>query len=159
MFNIFKKKEEYLAAPFAGEVTELQYVPDDAFAQKMLGDGFAITPEENVIKAPCAGEIVQIFSTGHAVGIKTKKGLEVLVHIGIDTVKLDGEGFEKLVKNGDKVEVGTPLVEVDLDFIEENAPSITTPVIITNMEKVKSMEILKKERVKAGTKVLKVELA
>ncbi|MFW5885691.1 MAG: PTS sugar transporter subunit IIA [Halanaerobium sp.] len=159
MFNIFKKKEEYLAAPFAGEVSELQYVPDDAFAQKMLGDGFAITPEENTVKAPCAGEIVQIFSTGHAVGIKTKKGLEVLIHIGIDTVKLDGEGFKKLVKNGDKVEIGTPLIEVDLDFIKENAPSISTPVIITNMEKVKNMEILKKERVKAGTKVLKVELA
>lgn len=159
MFNIFKKKEEYLAAPFTGEVSELQYVPDDAFAQKMLGDGFAITPEENVVKSPCAGEIVQIFSTGHAVGIKTKKGLEVLVHIGIDTVKLDGEGFEKLVKNGDKVEVGTPLIEVDLDFIKENAPSISTPVIITNMEKVKSMEIIKKDRVKAGSKVLKVELA
>ncbi|PUU93558.1 MAG: PTS system glucose subfamily transporter subunit IIA, partial [Halanaerobium sp.] len=159
MFNIFKKKEEYLAAPFAGEVSELQYVPDDAFAQKMLGDGFAITPEENVVKSPCAGEIVQIFSTGHAVGIKTKKGLEVLVHIGIDTVKLDGEGFTKLVENGDKVEVGTPLIEVDLDFIKENAPSISTPVIITNMEKVKNIEILKKERVKAGTKVLKIELA
>lgn len=159
MFNIFKKKEEYLAAPFAGEISELQDVPDEAFAQKMLGDGFAIIPEENVVKSPCAGEIVQIFSTGHAVGIKTKKGLEVLVHIGIDTVKLDGEGFTKLVKNGDQVEVGTPLIEVDLDFIKENAPSISTPVIITNMEKVKSMELLKKERVEAGTKVLKIELA
>lgn len=159
MFNIFKKKEEYLAAPFAGEVTELKEVPDDAFAQKMLGDGFAITPEENVIKSPCAGEIVQIFSTGHAVGIQTQKGLEVLVHIGIDTVKLDGEGFEKLVKNGDQVEVGTPLVEVDLDFIKDNAPSIATPVIITNMEKVKNLEIVNQGKVKAGTKVLKVELS
>ncbi len=159
MFNLFKKKEEYLTAPFAGEVSELQSVPDDAFAQKMLGDGFAITPAENVVKAPCAGEIVQIFSTGHAVGIKTKKGLEVLVHIGIDTVKLDGEGFKKLVKNGDEVEVGTPLIEIDLDFIKENAPSISTPVIVTNMEKVKSMEIVKKDKVKAGAKVLKVELA
>ncbi|OEG63341.1 PTS sugar transporter subunit IIA [Halanaerobium congolense] len=159
MFNIFKKKEEYLTAPFAGEVTNLKQVPDEAFAQKMLGDGFAITPEENVIKSPCAGEIVQIFSTGHAVGIQTKKGLEVLVHIGIDTVKLDGEGFEKLVKNGDQVKVGTPLIEVDLEYIKNNAPSISTPVIITNMEKVKSMELVKTGKVKAGTKVLKVELA
>ncbi|KXS49603.1 PTS system IIA component, Glc family [Halanaerobium congolense] len=159
MFNIFKKKEEYLTAPFAGEVTNLKQVPDEAFAQKMLGDGFAITPEENVIKSPCAGEIVQIFSTGHAVGIQTKKGLEVLVHIGIDTVKLDGEGFEKLVKNGDQVKVGTPLIEVDLEYIKNNAPSISTPVIITNMEKVKSIELVKTGKVKAGTKVLKVELA
>lgn len=158
MFNIFKKKEEYLTAPFAGEITDLKQVPDEAFAQKMLGDGFAIIPEENIIKAPCAGEIVQIFSTGHAVGIQTKKGLEVLVHIGIDTVKLDGEGFEKLVKNGDQVEAGTPLIEVDLDYIKNNAPSISTPVIITNMEKVKSLELVKKGKVKAGTKVLKVEL-
>ena len=123
----------------------------------MLGDGFAINPEENVVKSPCAGEIVQIFSTGHAVGIKTKKGLEILVHIGIDTVELDGEGFNKLVENGDKVKVGTPLIEVDLDFIKENAPSISTPVIVTNMEKVKSMEIIKKGNVKAETKVLKIE--
>lgn len=158
MFNLFKKKEEKIAAPFAGEISELSSVPDDAFAQKMLGDGFAITPEENVIKAPCAGEIVQIFSTGHAVGIETESGLEILVHIGIDTVKLDGEGFTKLVKNGDKVEIGTPLIEVDLDFIKENAPSITTPVIITNMEKVKEMEIIKEGRVEAGAEVLKVKL-
>ena len=158
MFNIFKKKEEYLAAPFAGKVNDIQSVPDDAFAQKMLGDGFAITPAENVVKAPCDGEIIQIFSTGHAVGIKTKMGLEVLVHIGIDTVELDGEGFEKLVKNGDKVEIGTPLIKIDLDFIKENAPSISTPVIVTNMEKVKNMEIINKGRVKAETKVLKVEL-
>lgn len=159
MFNLFKKKEEYLSAPFAGEVTELKEVPDEAFAQKMLGDGFAISPEENIVKAPCAGEIVQIFSTGHAVGIKSKKGLEVLVHIGIDTVKLEGEGFTKLVKNGDKVEVGTPLIEIDLEFIKENAPSISTPVIITNSEKVKNLEIEKTGKVKAGTKVLKVELS
>lgn len=158
MFELFKKKEEYLRAPFAGEVIELKQVPDEAFAQKMLGDGFAVTPAENVVKSPCAGEIVQIFSTGHAVGIKTKKGLEILVHIGIDTVKLDGEGFNKLVENGDKVEFGTPLIEVDLDFIKENAPSISTPVIVTNMEKVKSMEIIKKGTVKAETKVLKIEL-
>lgn len=158
MFNIFKKKEKHLAAPFAGEVVELSEVPDEAFAQKMLGDGFAIIPEENVAKAPCAGEIVQIFSTGHAVGIQTQKGLEVLIHIGIDTVKLDGEGFTKLVKNGDEVKVGTPLIEVNLDFIKENAPSITTPVIITNMEKVKKMEIIKKGKVEAGAEILKIEL-
>lgn len=159
MFNIFKKKEEYIAAPIKGQVNELQEVPDEAFAQKMLGDGFAITPEENIIKAPCAGEIVQIFSTGHAVGIKSKNGLEVLVHIGIDTVKLDGEGFTKLVENGDKVEVGTPLIEIDLDFIKENAPSISTPVIITNMEKVDSLKLVKKSVVEAGENVLKVQLA
>lgn len=159
MFNLFKKNEEYLSAPFAGEVTELKDVPDEAFAQKMLGDGFAITPEENIVKAPCAGEIVQIFSTGHAVGIKSKKGLEVLVHIGIDTVKLDGEGFTKLVKNGDQVERGTPLIEMDLEYIKEHAPSISTPVIITNIEKVKNLEIEKTGKVKAGAKVLKVELS
>lgn len=158
MFNIFKKNEEYLAAPFAGKVSELKNVPDQAFAQKMLGDGFAITPSENLVKAPCAGEIVQIFSTGHAVGIETEKGLEVLIHIGIDTVKLDGEGFKKLVKNGDKVKQGTPLIEIDLDFIKKNSPSISTPVIITNMEKVKNIKILKKGNIKAGAKVVKVEL-
>lgn len=159
MFSLFKKNEEYLAAPFAGEVIELKNVPDEAFAQKMLGDGFAITPVENTVKAPCAGEIVQMFSTGHAVGIKSKKGLEVLVHIGIDTVELDGEGFTKLVENGDQVELGTPLIEIDLDYLKENAPSIVTPVIITNIEKVKNFEIEKDGNVESGAKVMKVELS
>lgn len=158
MFDLFKKKKENIAAPLAGEITKLDSVPDDAFAQKMLGDGFAIIPADNVIKAPCAGEIVQIFSTGHAVGIETEKGLEVLVHIGIDTVKLEGEGFTKLVENGDQVELGTPLIEIDLDFLKENAPSISTPVIITNMEKVKELEIIKEGKVKAGDEILKVTL-
>lgn len=158
MFDLFKKKEEYIAAPLAGEITKLDSVPDDAFAQKMLGDGFAVIPADNVIKAPCAGEIVQIFSTGHAVGIETKKGLEVLVHIGIDTVKLEGEGFTKLVENGDQVELGTPLIEIDLAYLEENAPSTSTPVIITNMEKVKELEIVKEGKVEAGDEILKVSL-
>lgn len=158
MFDIFKKKETYIMAPFAGVVTELKEVPDEAFAQKMLGDGFAITPEEKTIQSPCEGEVVQMFSTGHAVGIETKSGLEILVHIGIDTVKLDGEGFTILVENGDKVEVGTPLVEIDRDFVEKEAPSLSSPVIITNMEKVKKVELLKTGKVESGAKILKVYL-
>ena len=158
MFSIFKKNE-YINAPCRGEIIKLENVPDQAFAQKMVGDGFAITPAENIIKAPCSGKIIQIFSTGHAVGIQTEKGLEILMHIGIDTVELDGEGFKKLVENGDQVEVGTPLIEVDLDFIKENSPSIITPVIITNMEKTKDMEIVKTGLVNAGEQVLKINLA
>ncbi|ADQ13640.1 PTS sugar transporter subunit IIA [Halanaerobium hydrogeniformans] len=159
MFNIFKQKEIYINAPFKGEIIQLQDVADQAFAQKMLGDGFAIIPEENILQSPVSGEIIQIFPTGHALGIKTKNDLEVLVHIGIDTVELAGQGFKKLVKQGEKVEVGRALIEFDLDYIKENSPSIATPVIITNMEKVKNMELLKTASVRAGEKVLKIILA
>jgi len=159
MFNIFKRKEEYLSTPGSGEIISLKEVPDKAFSKKMLGDGFAVDINDKIIKSPCNGEVVQVFNTGHAVGIETESGLEVLVHIGIDTVKLDGEGFKKLVKNGDLVKKGTPLVEIDLDYIRENAPSLITPVVITNMEKVKKMEIVKEGVADMQEDVLKIELA
>ncbi|MCC3146011.1 PTS glucose transporter subunit IIA [Halanaerobium sp. Z-7514] len=159
MFNIFKQKEIYINAPFKGEVIELENVADQVFSQKMLGDGFAIIPEENILKSPVNGEIIQIFPTGHALGIKTKDGLELLIHLGIDTVELAGQGFNKLVEEGAKIKQGRALIEFDLDYIRENSPSTATPIVITNMEKIKKIEILKKGSVKAGQKILKVILA
>lgn len=156
MFN--KEKTEYIMTPFKGEITDLKSVPDKVFSKKILGDGFAVIPADNILKAPCAGKIIQIFETGHALGIETVKGLEILIHIGINTVKLKGKGFSKLVQNGDQVKIGDPLIKIDLDFIKENSPSLSSPVIITNLEKVKNIEILAEGKVKSGSKVLQVKL-
>ncbi|WP_337960821.1 PTS sugar transporter subunit IIA [Caloramator sp. mosi_1] len=105
MFSFFKKKNNAieLNAHMVGNVVELANVPDEVFASKMLGDGLAIEPTEGVLYSPCDAEVVQVFPTKHAVGLKTKEGLEILLHIGIDTVQMQGEGFEAFVKEGDKV--------------------------------------------------------
>ncbi|MCA0970913.1 N-acetylglucosamine-specific PTS transporter subunit IIBC [Halobacillus litoralis] len=120
--------------PATGEVIPLSEVPDQVFAQGMMGQGFAIDPTDGVIHSPVDGEVLNVFPTKHAVGLKTADGLEILIHIGLDTVKLDGQGFESLVSDGQAVEKGTPLIRVDLDFVKENAPSVVTPVIFTNLE-------------------------
>ncbi|OCL27210.1 PTS glucose transporter subunit IIA [Orenia metallireducens] len=140
MFNIFNKnnKVEFLA-PMTGEIVKIEDVPDKVFAEKMLGDGIAINPSEGTIVAPCSGEIIQIFPTNHAVGIKTETNLELLIHIGIDTVKLNGKGFESFIEKGDKVKAGDKLIKIDLDYVKENAKSLITPLVITNMSEVDKM--------------------
>jgi len=157
MLDIFKKKTEYLAAPFSGKVIKLQDLSDETFAKKILGDGIAVEPEDKVLKSPCAGKVVQVFTTGHALGIQTDLGLEILIHIGINTIRLNGKGFSKKIKNGDKLEVGTPLIEIDLDYIKKNADGIFTPIVITNMDKVKNIKFLKSGWVESGEKLLEVE--
>jgi len=144
MFGLFKKKEEKgsiekLIPVMAGEVVSIDQVPDAVFSQKMLGDGFAVKPTNGTVVSPVDGTIVQIFPTNHAFGILTESGLEILVHIGIDTVELKGEGFKRLVEVDTKVKAGEPIVEVDLTFVGERAKSLITPVVITNKEKVKQM--------------------
>ncbi|WP_027339116.1 PTS sugar transporter subunit IIA [Halonatronum saccharophilum] len=146
MFNIFKKngKEEIkkvvdLVSPLKGRVVKLSEVPDQVFSNKMVGDGLAIEPTEGLLVSPVEGVIRQIFPTKHAVGIETSEGLEILIHIGINTVDLNGEGFEKLAQEGDKVKAGDQLIKFDLDYIKENASSIITPILITNMDSVKEL--------------------
>jgi PTS system glucose-specific IIA component len=140
MFGVFSKKKEKIYPPCLGRVIALSDVPDAVFSQKMVGDGVAIMPESNVICSPCEGRIVQIFPTGHAIGIETVLGFELLIHIGIDTVELKGEGFKRIASVGDCVKVGDPLVEVDLAYVESCGKSICTPIIITNMELVDVIE-------------------
>jgi PTS system glucose-specific IIA component len=136
MFGFLKRnKMMTLMAPMDGEVISLEDVPDAVFSQKMLGDGIAIKPSEGFVVSPCNGKVVQIFDTNHAIGIETDEGAEVLIHIGIDTVELKGQGFERLLKVGDKVYTGDALIQVDLDYIVAAGKSIITPIIITNMEK------------------------
>lgn len=141
MLNFFKKNNQLeLKSPIVGTALSLSEVPDEVFASKMMGDGMAVEPTENILYAPINGEIVQVFPSLHAVGLKTSNGLEILLHIGIDTVNLDGEGFESFVGVGDKVTAGQKLISFDLDLIKEKAKSTITPLIITNMDKVENIE-------------------
>jgi sugar PTS system EIIA component len=142
MLNFMKKNRTIeIKAPVTGKIIPIEEVDDKVFSEKMLGDGFAIIPEEDIIKSPCNGKIVQIFPTNHAIGLLADNGLEILIHIGMDTVELNGKGFERIIQSGDKVRVGDELIKFDRQFIKEKGKSIVTPVVITNMEKVDSIEI------------------
>ncbi|MGJ9385340.1 PTS sugar transporter subunit IIA [Salipaludibacillus sp. CF4.18] len=137
--KLFGKKEsvvERITAPINGKVVDITEVPDPVFSQKMMGEGIAVEPSDGNVVSPVDGEVVQVFPTKHAVGLKTKSGLELLIHIGLDTVNLDGEGFEAFVKAGDKVKRGDKLVSFDLEIIKEKATSTISPLIITNMDEV-----------------------
>ncbi|MDP0489064.1 MAG: PTS glucose transporter subunit IIA, partial [Fusobacterium sp. JB020] len=139
-----------------GKVIPLEEVPDEAFAQKMIGDGCAIDPTEGAIYAPVNAEI-DIFDTNHAVSFETKDELEMIVHFGIDTVKLNSEGLKR-VATADEVSVGDKLVEYDLAYIKENAKSTKTPIIITSMDIVDNIEVVAKGDVKVGDLLMKVTL-
>ncbi|MCO4753495.1 MAG: PTS transporter subunit EIIC [Bacteriovoracaceae bacterium] len=135
-------KELIIQSPLIGKAINISDVPDPTFAEKLLGDGVGIIPTEGMLYAPVDGEIVQLFHTNHAIGIKTQAGTELLVHIGIDTVKMKGDGFKSLVKVGDTVKAGDQLIEFDLELIKERAKSEITPFVITNMNDVKEVVIL-----------------
>jgi glucose PTS system EIICBA or EIICB component len=142
-----EEKNEKFVAPITGEIKEITEVPDQVFSGKMMGDGFAIVPSEGTIVSPVDGKVVNVFPTKHALGLESKSGREVLIHVGIDTVKLEGKGFEALVKEGDQVEAGQPLLEVDLDYIKENAPSIMTPIVFTNLKEGQQVTVEKTGKV------------
>ncbi|MDD3147012.1 MAG: glucose PTS transporter subunit IIA, partial [Candidatus Riflebacteria bacterium] len=126
-------------APLSGFLMALETVPDPVFAQKLVGDGVSIDPVSNVLKAPVAGEIIQIHSSSHALTVKTPHGIEILIHIGLDTVKLGGKGFEPLVKKGDNVTLGQDLIRFDADFVATNARSLLTQVVVTNPESISEL--------------------
>lgn len=121
--------------PIEGEIIPVTEIPDQVFSQKMMGDGFGIIPTNGSVVSPVDGEIINVFPTKHAIGIKSKKGYEILIHIGLDTVKLKGEGFLVLVKEGEKVTKGQEILKFDLVNIKKSVPSIVTPVIFTNLTK------------------------
>src|ERR1044071_4877703 len=112
-----------ILSPLSGQVWPLERVPDPVFAQKMVGDGLSIDPTDAVLMAACDGEVVSLHAAGHALTLRTAEGVEVLMHVGIDTVTLKGEGFKPQVKVGDKVKAGTPLIEFDLDYLATHAKS------------------------------------
>ncbi len=135
-----KKKEEVLVAPLSGKAVNLEEVPDPVFSQLMMGDGLAIVPTEGKVVAPVDGEIVQFFPTKHAIGLLSDAGVEILIHVGLETVHLKGEGFKGHVEVGDKVKSGDLLISFDLDLVTEKAKSTITPIVITNGDVVESLE-------------------
>lgn len=154
--NFFKKRKIALCSPLGGEVIPLSEVPDPVFAQEMLGKGFAIVPTDGKVYSPINGKIVTIFETKHALGLEGENGIEVLVHVGIDTVKMNGEPFLLHVKKDDVVQVGQLLSEVDFQKIENAGHSTITPIIVTNTQDFKSVNLLKSGQVDVGEEILQI---
>ncbi len=125
-----------LTAPLSGPLVPLERVPDPVFAQKMVGDGISIDPIDQCLRAPCDGKIVQLHSAGHAVTVATPQGIEILMHIGLDTVGLKGSGFTPRVKAGDSVKTGDALIDFDADYVATHAKSLLTQIVVTNSERV-----------------------
>ena len=147
-----------ISSPITGDVAPLEEAPDEVFAGKMLGDGGTVLPTDGIIVAPEDGEIGFIFDTKHAVGFITDSGIEMLIHMGIDTVKLNGQGFETLAEAGQKVKKGTPILKLDLDYIRENAPSLVSPVICTELKENQKVRLLAKDHVKKGESLFAVDI-
>lgn len=139
---MLKERKKELAATQDGDCIALDMVPDAAFADKLLGDGIAIIPRDNVVRSPADGEIAQVFDTHHAYSLKTDDGLEILVHIGINTVELKGEGFVPKVREGQRVKKGDVLCETDIELIRKRGYEIYTPMVITNMTEVKDFNTI-----------------
>lgn len=155
MFSFLKKKPIVLYSPVNGEVMDLKDVPDQVFASKMMGDGVAFKLSEGIVYSPCDGVLQVVANTLHAYGFKSNNGAEILIHVGLDTVNLNGEGFELLVKQGTKVSAGDPIAKVDIEFIQSKGINLITPMVITNGDQFK-FKLLKCEStdVKKETKVI-----
>lgn len=152
-------KKIQIYAPLSGEYVKIEDIPDPVFAQKMMGEGFGINPTEGTVVSPIEGNVDNVFPTKHAIGLKAENGLELLVHIGLDTVQLDGEGFEVLVDSGDTVKVGDPIIKFDVEYIRNNAKSVISPVIITNSDQTASIHFEDVNAVVKGeTKVIDVTM-
>lgn len=153
MFNLFKKSLN-IVAPISGKTIQLSEVPDPVFAEKMVGDGIAIDSTGDTVVAPCDGTISLIMDSKHAFSIKTTDGIELLVHIGLETVSLNGEGFETLQSVNTKVSAGTPILKIDRKLIESKGLSLITPVIIVNHDKLKSLNPVISKQVSSGKDVV-----
>lgn len=147
-----------ISSPVKGEAADLATAPDEAFAGRMMGDGAVVTPLDSVIYAPEDGEVCFVFETKHAIGFLTDSGISLLLHIGIDTVKLNGKGFEVLVENGQKVKKGEPMLKLDLEYLKENAPSIASPILCTELEENQKIHLLKEGEVQAGEALFAVDI-
>lgn len=151
-----KQNEEVLYSPIEGEVLELSSIDDVAFASGVLGNGVAIMPTKGICVSPVDGKVETLFKTNHAIGIVTKSGVEILIHIGMDTVQLDGKHFTAKIKQGDEVKKGQELVEFDIDAIKEAGYSVVTPVVITNSDKYEKVCVVAKENVSIGEELIKL---
>ena len=132
MINFIKRNSEQVVAPVSGKCISITQVNDEVFSSKAMGDGFAIIPNNCIVVSPVNGEVVLIAETKHAFGLKTKKGVEVLVHIGLDTVQLEGKGFTVHVKQGDKVKAGEKVISFDRAYVENSSIDMTTMTVFTS---------------------------
>ena len=151
-----KEVSDIFVAPLSGEMKLISETPDESFSQKMMGDGVVIFPTDNTVVSPCDGVIKMIFPTKHAIGIESKEGVEILIHVGIDTVLLNGEGFETLVKEMEEVKKGQSLLRFDLDYVKKNAKSDATVVVFTNLQNDSKLSLMTLGDVKANQEIIKV---
>lgn len=150
-------KTVIISSPVTGTAADLSEAPDEAFAGRMMGDGAVVTPKDSIVRAPEDGEVCFVFETKHAVGFMTDTGLSILIHMGIDTVALNGQGFEVLVENGQKVKKGDPMLKLDLDYLKANAPSLASPVLCTELEENQKIRLLKEGSITAGEALFAVD--
>lgn len=146
-----------LVSPLAGELLPLSEVKDEVFSSGAMGEGVAVEPSEGVLHAPADGKVVMTFPTGHAIGMKTSDGAEILMHIGMDTVNLQGHGFETLVVKGDEVKAGDELVKFDIDAIHAKGYVVTTPIVVTNSKDYEKITVVSQGKVKVGQEILDLE--
>ncbi|MDO5549200.1 MAG: glucose PTS transporter subunit IIA [Eubacteriales bacterium] len=139
-------RSSVLLAPVTGRCVDLNTVPDEMFSTRAMGDGVAFVYDGDTIVSPCNGEVSVVANTKHAVGLTTDDGLELLIHIGVDTVSLNGQGFQSLVKLGDKVKVGTPLLKVDRKFLDGQGVNLITSMVVTNEDELEEQRICEVDR-------------
>lgn len=154
--NISTGTSQEIYAPLTGEMIPLTEVKDEVFSSESMGKGVAVIPSEGKIYAPFDGKVEALFPTGHAVGLVSNDGVEVLIHVGIDTVNLDGKGYKKLVEQDAEVKKGQPLIEFDIDVIKEAGYDITTMVIVSNTDEYEDVCPKTCNKIKAGDTAIKV---
>lgn len=154
MLGLFKKKERQFHAFAKGEILPLDKVNDPVFAQKMMGDGFAIQLKDSTIYSPADAVISMIAETKHAIGFTDSNGVEFLIHVGLDTVNLKGQGFTTFVKVGDKVSQGDKLLEIDIEFMKKQGIDLITPCVITNYQSHPFEHLVTSKEVDINTPVL-----
>lgn len=161
--NVRSKEEKkvinsiIISSPFTGEAADITTAPDEGFAGKMMGDGAVVTPTEEIVTAPEDGEVCFVFDTKHAIGYQTDLGVTMIIHVGMDTVKLNGKGFEVFVENGQKVKKGDKLLKIDLEYLKTAAPSICSPVICTELQDNQEIRLIANGEVKAGDPLFAVD--
>jgi len=148
--SLFSQKREQIHAPLTGKVVLLEEVPDPVFSEKMMGDGVAIVPIQSQVFSPVDGEILNVFPTKHAISIRSKTGAELLIHMGLETVKLNGEGFNVLVENGDKIKKGSPIAEFDIEKVSNTGTNVITPIILVNGDQFKIENRVSDQSIKGG---------
>ena len=156
MFGFLKRKVRDVYAPVDGQVVTLESVDDEVFSQKLVGDGVAVIPMSNIFTAPIDGVVTKIFTTNHAYSIKSNQDLEVMVHIGLETVALEGKGFTRIANEGDEVKAGDSIIEVDLAYVKEHAKDIITPIIILDESDVTQIDKML-NIVKSGDIIMEVK--